>query len=447
MRKTKKFIASALVATLLGSMLVGCKSTEEGKSSDSGANDTVNLRFLSWLSDYKEQDQKIAEKYKETHPNVNVTFEYYGDMTATEYYKKVDLMAMGGDEMDILMAAAFPEHAQRAGSGTYLALDDYFAAENVKPEEAYELCQKVNDKLYGIPGDMKSWLVMLNKNYLEEAGLPVPSLDWTWDDYREYAMKLTQGEGATKRYGSYFHNWDTFMCMGLWSTYPDNPMFKQDMSAVNFDDPQFKEWMQFRYDLENTDKCSMPYGDITSMGLSYRDKFFNGEVAMLPIGSWLISELGDQEKYPHDFVTTFAPIPTWRGHEAGTTFTESHFYSVSKNSKHPQEAYDFIRFYTTEGMKIKGVSISAEKGIDKMEFINKLITDPKYVDVENLDAVMNNPNWKDLVYNNVPIYNKEMSQLMSDEFAKYLLGTDSLDNVIQSLIKNATQLMKDKGQN
>ena len=54
---------------------------------------------------------------------------------------------------------------------------------------------------------MKYNLVLINKDMLDAAGLDVPSLDWTWDDYREYAEKLTSGSGADTKYGSYFHSW------------------------------------------------------------------------------------------------------------------------------------------------------------------------------------------------------------------------------------------------
>lgn len=461
MRKTKRIMVAALTAALAVSALAGCGSSattetggqaadttaaaQGGSADQGGSGEKVNLRFVSWLTAHKDLDQKVAEAYMKDHPDINITFDYYGDMTATEYYKKVDLMVMGGEEMDILMASAFPEHAQRAGSGAYLPLEEFFEKEGIKPEDAYSIVQKVNGSMYGIPGDLKSWFVLLNKNYLDEAGLPVPSVDWTWDDYRDYATKLTQGDGASKRYGSYFHSWDHYDYMGMWSNYPDNPMFNADMSAVNFDHPMFKEWLQFRHDLEQTDKSQVPFADVKSMNMNYRDKFFNGQIAMLPIGSFIVPELDDQDKYPHEFVTTFAPIPAWKDAEPGTTYTESHFYSISKTSKHPQEAYDFIRFYTTEGMRIRGISVSAEKGVDKMEFMNMQIDEPKYVDVEALEKVMNNPAWKDNVYQNVPPYNKEMSQMMVDECSKFLLGTDSLDSVIESMMKNGTQMMKDKG--
>ena len=42
-------------------------------------------------------------------------------------------------------------------------------------------------------------------------------------------------------------------------------------------------------------------------------------------------------------------------------------------------------------------------------------------------------------------YNKEMSQLMLDQCANFLLGSSSIDETIDSLITQGTQLMKDKG--
>lgn len=66
------------------------------------------------------------------------------------------------------------------------------------------------------------------------------------------------------------------------------------------------------------------------------------------------------------------------------------------------------------------------------------------LDVEALKNVINNPAWKDNLYANVPSYNKELAAMMTDESAKFLLGTESLDNVIDSMMKNGTQMMKDK---
>jgi len=244
----RKVFLRALAATAIIGLATGCAGKEgnnnaaSAPSTEAGAAtaENVKLRFVSWQTAQKDRDLAVAEAYMKDHPNVTITYDYYGDMTAAEYHKKVDLMVMGGEEMDILMDGSFPEHSQRAGSGTYLPMDEYFAKEGVKPEEAYAITQRVNDKVYGIPGDLKSWFILINKNYLDEASLSVPDLNWTWDDYREYAKKLTKGDGADKRYGSYFHTWQHYNYMGMWSNYKDNPLFKIDSTEVNFDDPMFK---------------------------------------------------------------------------------------------------------------------------------------------------------------------------------------------------------------
>ena len=60
----------------------------------------ITLRFVSWQTNHDEQNQKVAAAYKELHPNINVQFDYVGDM----YLTKTDIMLMGGEAMDILMA-------------------------------------------------------------------------------------------------------------------------------------------------------------------------------------------------------------------------------------------------------------------------------------------------------------------------------------------------------
>ena len=135
-------------------------------------------------------------------------------MNSNDYLTKTDIMLMGGEAMDILMAPNYASYIVRAESGSYLSLDDYFTEEGTTAEDAYNVIVRVNDQTYGIPGEMKYNLVLINKDMLDAAGLDVPSLDWTWDDYREYAEKLTSGSGADTKYGSYFHSWGS---CNLWA--------------------------------------------------------------------------------------------------------------------------------------------------------------------------------------------------------------------------------------
>ncbi|MDD2534050.1 MAG: extracellular solute-binding protein [Eubacteriales bacterium] len=194
--------------------------------------------------------------------------------------------------------------------------------------------------------------------------------------------------------------------------------------------------LQLRYDLEQVDKTSVPVADAKSLQMTYRAKFFNSEVAMIPIGSWMIPEVKDVSKYPHTFQTVFAALPIWAGDTAnlGLTNTANHYYALASTTKNAQAAYDFLRFYTTEGMAIRGVSMTAEKDVDKMIYVDKMVGDDKSLyDYESLKAVMTNPNWKDNVETIAPAYAQELTVMFGEEAEKFLMGQQALDATVAAL--------------
>lgn len=441
----RKLIALLSGMMLLSMALGACGKSESDTKKDAkgGSSDgNVELRFASWQSNFKEEDERAAEEYKKINPNVTVKFEYYGDQNTREYDKKVDLMILGDEELDITMSGSYMQHARRAGAGSYVDLGPLFEAEGVKPDDIYSFSPVVDGKQYGISGDWKTWFVLLNKNMLDEAGLEVPPLDWTWDDYAEYAKKLTVGEGASKRYGSYFHTWGNYDFMAATSVKMGSPYYKEE-GVLTFDEPYWKEWLQYRYKLESEDGASTPFTDVKAMNMNYRSKFFNEEVAMMPTGSWMIPELSDQSKFPHDFVTTFAPLPRWSDSgEAGRTYTEAHYYSIPRTSKHVDEAYKFLRWYTTEGLALRGVSVPNTKDLNKAEALKGLISDQQYVDIEALEKVFNNPEWEDNVDMMVPSYTDDMEKIVLEECDKYLLGDQDVDTTIDNMMTKGNDLIQ-----
>ncbi|WP_309242115.1 hypothetical protein [Paenibacillus sp. S150] len=99
--------------------------------------------------------------------------------------------------------------------------------------------------------------MLLNKDALDEAGLPVPAYGWTWDDYRDYAKKLTKGEGVDKRYGTYFHTWELYMNAPAQTVMKDP--FRYDEGTTILSDPAYKYFFQLRKDMETIDKSAKPY--------------------------------------------------------------------------------------------------------------------------------------------------------------------------------------------
>lgn len=256
-------------------------------------------------------------------------------------------------------------------------------------------------------------------------------------------MKLTKGEGANKIYGSFMQATnDRYNYLPLWVEEKGNPYFKDD-GSLNFDSPLLKSFMEFRKSLEQETKSQVPYADVKSLKMNYRDQFFGGKISMLVIGSYTLPDIRNQEKYPHNFVTTFAPIPRWnKDAKPGATITESHYYSISKNSKHPQETYDFLRWFTTDGMKLFHSGVSAQKGTDRVQSLLAGLTeeDKKYYDLDALNNLFNNENWTDNFYTFAPAYQSQLETLMKEEAEKYLLDQQDIDTTIDNLMTKGQKI-------
>lgn len=468
MKKTRKTITSVTLAISMAAMLGACSSggsstegtaspaktdvsqAESSPNSQPSSNqasapqeeEAVTLRFASWQSNHDAGNQAVADAFHELHPNITVQFDYYGDMNSKDYLQKVDIMLMGQEPIDLVMAPNFADYAVRAESGSYLGLNQFFQEEGLTAEDEFNVVVPVNEDVYGIPGELKYNLVLINKDMLDAAGLSVPSLDWTWEDYRSYAKALTHGSGPDTVYGSYFHSWGSTNLYGISSAKEGNSYFNSD-GTLAFDSDAFRDFLQMRYDMENVDLSSTPLADVKALNMNYRDQFFNGTIAMLPMGSFMFSDIGN-EKYAHDFVTTFARMPLWDSQDPHYNTVSGNFFSVASTSQHPKEAYEFLKFWCQEGVSIKGMFISNEKGADKMESTSRIVSGfEDLIDMDALTVVMQDPDWVDSYEEFTPSYQSEIDSLLTEETDIYLLGSQSLDDTISNLMSRGNVIIEE----
>ncbi len=472
MKKCRKVASVMLASVMTASMaLAGCSSGEPASqettkaaaaetTAAAGAETTaaasaetteaaaeekepVTLKFVSWQTNHDARNQAVADAYHELNPHITVEFEYVGDMNSTDYLTKTDIMLMGGEEMDIVMAPSFQTYAIRAASGSYMALDPYFEAAGSSAEEEFNVILRHEGQTYGIPGEMKYTMVLLNKDMLDAAGLEVPADGWTWDEYAEYAKKLTSGSGADTVYGSYFHSWGSINMTGIGSAKKGSTFFNDD-GSLTFDNPAFADFLQLRYNMENVDKSSTPLADVKALNMNYRDQFFNEKIAMLPgMGSFMLSDIGN-EKYAHDFVTAFAPTPTWNEDDDHYYSASGNVFCVAKTTKHPQEAFDFLKFWCKEGVAIKGMFVSNEKGADRMDSVNTIVSGfTELLDMDSLATVMRDPKWVDTYEESTPSYQSQIDTIMTEETDRYLLGSQSLEDTVQAIMERGNEVLEE----
>lgn len=448
----KRLSLITLAAVMTVSMFAGCtKKVNESSNAAATTSQTktetqesVTLKYASWTNTKDPSGNYFAEnvtkEFTKKNPNINVEFQLITENDATEYMKKTDIMLAAGEDIDIVQYARRDDYADRVRRGMLAPMDEYIQAEGKKFSDMFTVDTTVDGKIYALPKDVSYNFVMINKKYLDEAGLATPKLDWTWADYREYAKALTKGEGNEKRYGSYMHTWPDFKIYGTLNAYDYQPLLKKDGTS-NITDPNIKSWLQYMNELESVDKSQLPYYDAKSTKLAYRDVFFQGKAAMIPIGTWMIAELSSTiEKYPHDWQVVFAPVPKFNDNAAGSTATALNYTAINKTSKYKAEAYKLAKFDCDEGVYMRAFGLPAIKGYD-IDVILKTMMGGKenLYDVASLKAVIGNPNMKTAVQTNVFPYSKKVTDTVDAEFEKYMVGGEKLDEAIS----NADKLVND----
>lgn len=429
MKKSLLALSGVLLTT---TALAGCggKVDNAGSTNGSGSKEPVTIKVQSWYTEAQGNWNATVEAYNKTHPNVKVVYESMSEKgDSQEGMKKMDLLAASGDQMDVVMYSSPTDFAQRVGAGILEPLDEYLKKDNIVVKDEYKVDPIVNGKYYALPGKMIEWFVMLNKDKLDEAKLPVPT-EWTWNDYAEYAKKLTKGEGATKSYGSYFHTWKEYATLALINE-PDNPYLIKADGTENIDNPRVRFSLDLRNKMENVDKTSVPYFEVMSQKMNYRDVYFAGKTAMLATGNWMVGELSMTGK----FKTVFAPYPKFDAKDQnGLTEIGADFLGVAASSKHKQEAYDFVKWYTTEGIMTQGLFFSGWKKADINQNVDVILKSGKpevvsLIDKESLLSTLKVNKPTKLVV--PPTYALEQQKEFLNQVELYLVGKQDLDKTIQ----------------
>lgn len=422
----------------LTGMAFGSGQSEEPAAAE---EEQITLKFYVQIpTDFDPAIEQVIEEYESRYPNVTVEYEHLSDGTADEYLQRLDLLMLSGEQVDIVSQPGPADHYARATNGMLAPLNELIEAEGIDYDETYKIRHDIEGNIYGLPAYVGTWYVLINKDHLEEAGLPLPPPDWTWDEYREYSEALTKTVDGKTRYGSYMHNWPMFNYAGMWSAKEDNPLFYED-GTPTIDHEAFEGFVQFRRDLE-ADGYQMPFDVGRANNVHYLGGFFNEQFSMQVIGSWTVNSTRRLDKFPHDFVVTFAPLPRWNKEApARRTFSENAYYAVAENSEYKEEAYRFIRLLTTYGAPLVSKGFSAAQGADNTEILEKMMDgQTQLYDVDALTDVINNR--VDNPTRFFPEYHSAVEEVVAAETEKYYFGGYDFDEWKENALRRANSTIE-----
>jgi multiple sugar transport system substrate-binding protein len=457
MKKKSKHRLSVILSTILASTLVlsGCgnSGSESGASSSGGSGQTdkqVTVKYYNWDNEAQQAGtDAMLQEFMDQNPNIKVEHVVLVPGDSVEMLKKLDFLISSGEDIDVIQFPSLGGVLERASRGALAPLNEFYEQESLVPEDEYFVNAKLEDKYYGMQYTKSMNYVMLNKDALDEAGLEVPKFGWTWDDYRDYSKKLTKGEGVDKRYGSYFHTWELYMNAPA-QTMMKDPFVYEDGTTI-LADPTYKYFFQLRKDMEETDKSAKPYSDVLAAKLNYRTEFFNEEAAMILTGNFTIADPGNTEQYPHDFKTAFAPVPVPpAGMEPkeyeGKYFTSGSMLALGANSTNKEASFKLMRFMTTADSDNR-LEFSGYKKANNEELLTKLVAgkEDKY-DMDSLKYTLFSDEIQYLDAAKVMMTDtSELTKIIDDGFAKFMLSNEPIDEVQQWMVDEATKIINEKG--
>ncbi|MBW4082250.1 ABC transporter substrate-binding protein [Paenibacillus sp. S150] len=398
----------------------------DGSESAAPSAEPVTIKVANWSP--AADMEPIFQAYEDAHPGV--TLEYVeladnGDSVAG--MKKLDLLVASGENLDVVFMPGATDYSQRAGLGLLAPLNDLIAKEGITLTDEYTVDPSIDGQIYALPDTLENYFVLLNKDKLDAAGLAVPT-DWTWDDYLDYSAKLTSGSGASKTFGTYFHTWAMYWELAIINQKEKNNLVTD--GTVNIDSEGIRKSLELRSKAEESG-VAVPYADTISQKLAYRSEFFTGHAAMIVTGNWMIGEAGGSEEFPATFTTAFAPMPSnASGDPAGVSIANGNYIGILGKSEHQQEAYDFVRWYSTEGEQMQNV-YSAWKQQDVDQFIagvKENAMSPDKIDEASLAYVIKNAIPAPLSV--PPTYQGELEEAFLKETELYILKQQDLDTTI-----------------
>lgn len=213
----------------------------------------------------------------------------------------------------------------------------------------------VNGKLYGAGDGMVPGALAYNKNMFDEAGLPYPNENWTWDDMLAAAQKLTKdkdGDGKIDQWGFAATTWD--YRPWIWMSGAD--LFNKDFSEILITDPKVVEVFQWLADLRFKYKVSPPQ-EVRQAYPEVGFMFQQNKIAMYT-ARW-VPDVAFFFPRIKDFQWDIAPMPKHPRTGLRSSAQGGGPIAVFAKTKYPEEAYRVWRWMVSdEGLYARSVGLT-----------------------------------------------------------------------------------------
>ena len=289
MRKRNRKWAVLLVAAMTVQLLAGCGAKESGnqttaqekaqteasaapaeekketEAQNASGGAKTELKWALWSADSQPYWRPIAEAYMEKHPDVSIELV---DLGATDYSTALTTQLAGSNTpFDVVAIKDMASYLSFIGKGLLKPLDDSKLDLDVYGSTLDTL--EWEGAHYTLPVRSDFYVLFYNKEVFDNAGVPYPTNDMTFEQYDAMVESLTDTSFGNEVYGTHYHTWN-FCVQGMAAV-------GEGKNVMDGDYDYMKPYYEMVLKQQNEKQC-MDYSTLKTSGLHYLGAFGQGNV-------------------------------------------------------------------------------------------------------------------------------------------------------------------------
>jgi multiple sugar transport system substrate-binding protein len=277
-----------------------------------------------------------VKKFNATKPGFKVEARYAGSSDNALQKVLTAISASNYPDVIYLFGSWAPNIAKspKLAPVNKLTKDSAFGWNDFYPGERKAVT--VGDKIVGVPALQDDLALVYNKQLFQDAGIPEPTADWTWDDFRDAARRLT--DAGQHRYGwAYVADGteDTvwrFVAM-LWQANGD--LLSADGKHAAFNSPAGVKAGELLRQMAVDDKSVyLDQGD-----QKYIQLFNSGRIGMMWTGPWDLSLINKDVKYGVQILPADVTHASISGPDMWTV--------LDRGANHVKSSFEFLKWFTS----------------------------------------------------------------------------------------------------
>lgn len=320
-------------------------SQAQTDNGEAAAGEDITLRMAWWGSQTRHDiTVEVIEMYEKAHPNVNIEYEFY---SFDDYFTKLKTLVASDQVWDIFqLGGNFPMYMDKI-----YFLDEFIDSGVVDvsdiPEGYLTITQDFEGNQLGLSNGLNTYGIAYDVDMFNDAQVALPTDNWTWDDYKDAALKIAESTG---NFGSSGFTSSEFIAgcstyIGQIGEIGQYSFFNLDLTGMGFEDPSMLEpYIQMRADLIQAGASPDAGAEMEITNIE-NDFLTTGEAGMTWVAVNQFPTIYDICK-EEGRTLGLAPLPrvTADG-PSGAVIQSSQMLCVSQDSEHKQAAAEFISWF------------------------------------------------------------------------------------------------------